>query len=66
MTPAARRIAGSTTPKTDNGMRICWKYNSHSGRTDTACPRAREYYKNYDDPSPAVKIALVKRYGLKK
>ena len=66
MTPAERRIDGHTDPQTDNGLRICWNYNSHLGCTYTARPRASEYYENYDSLTPAFKIALVKRSGFKK
>ena len=66
MTPAARRAAGSTAPKTDQGIMICWNYNSHLGCAESACTRSREFYKNYGDLTPAVKIALIKRYGFKR
>ena len=66
MTPAERRIAGSTAPKTDDVQRICWNYNSHIGCSDTGRTRAHTFYKNYDALTTAVRIALVKRYGFKK
>ena len=66
MTPDERRIAGSTAPKTDQGLMICWAYNSHLGCSESACTRAREFYKNYDALTPAVKIAVIKRYGFKR
>ena len=66
MTPAERRIAGTTSPKTDDGERICWNYNAHIGCSDTGWDRARTFYKNYDALNTDVEIALEKRYGFKK
>ena len=66
MTPAERRIAGATAPKTDDGQRICRNYNSHIGCDDTGCTRAHVFYKNYDALTTAVKIDMVKRYGFEK
>ena len=66
MTPAERRIAWDTAPKTDQGIRICWYYNSHLRCSDSACARAKGFYKDYDALNPVVKIALIKRYGFKK
>lgn len=65
MTPAERRIAGKEAPKTPAGARICWNYNPHLGRSDSACARARQFYNNYDQLSYAPKIARVNRYGFK-
>ena len=66
MTPAERRIDGSDAPKTDQGLMICWNYNSHLGCTDTSFSRAREFYENYDALTPAAQIDLIKRYGFKR
>ena len=66
MTPAERRLAGKEAPKTPTGERICWNYNSHLGCQDDTCPRAHQYYGNYDQLSYALKIALLKRFGFKK
>ena len=40
MTPAERRTAGPTAPKTADGRTVCWGYNSHMGCVDNGCPRA--------------------------
>lgn len=66
MTPAERRLAGKESPKTSTGDRICWNYNSHLGRSDPDCSRAREFYKNFDQLSCAIKISLANRYGFEK
>ena len=66
MTPAERRVASSTAPKTADGRRICWDYNSHMGCGETECPRAHEYFKNLQQLSTAVKISMAKRLGFKK
>ena len=66
MTTAERRIAGKEAPKTTAVDRICWNYNSHLGCNDSSCGRAHQFYNNYEQPSYALKIALVKRYGFKK
>lgn len=66
MTPAERRLAGKEAPKTAAGKRICWNYNSHSGCSDSSFERAHEYYKNYEQLSYSVKIALFRRYGFKR
>ena len=66
MTAAERRIAANTAPKSADGRKLCWGYNTHMGCTDNECTRAHEYVKNYEQLSTAVKISLVKRLGFRK
>ena len=53
-------------PKTDDGQRIWWNYNSHLGCPDASCARSRVFYRNYEALATTVKIASAKRYGFKR
>ena len=66
MTPVERRVASNTAPKTLDGRKICWNYNSHMGCSESECGRAHEFFKNFAQLSTAVKISLAKRLGFKK
>ena len=66
LTPAERRLAGSKGPVNASGVKLCWNFNTHLGCSETQCPRAHEYVKNYEAMAPQVKMAFIKRFGYKK
>ena len=66
LTPAERRLAGSKGPVNASGVKLCWNFNTHLGCSETQCPRAHEYVKNYEAMAPQVKMAFIKRSGYKK
>lgn len=66
LTPAERRLAGKESPETSPGARIFWDYNYRMGCSDPNYGRPREFYRNYDQLSDALEIALVTRHGFKK
>ena len=63
MPPAGRRMAATSSPTDENGLKVCWNYNAHMGCATAECVHPHELYKNPKQLSCVTQTVLAKRGG---